>query len=326
MSHRYKRGDIFWLAYHRHSKLYRESLKTKDLTTAKYLQAKKDQELTDTKYVTLDAPAMAILDEYKASYIHLNAKATQYRDEARIRKFIEYTHIKKISDVTDKVLQDYFNAKISAKMAPITVNRIMATLKAWLNFAVRRKYIQANPAKGIKKYRLPENPPRFLTHNEVKKVLKAAKKEDIYYAVATAIYTGMRKSELFNLAWEDIDFARDTITVRNKEDFTTKSKRFRVIPLHPALKPLLARIQCKKGHCFDTINHRRSFGRIVRKSKLKPFGWHDLRHTFASHLVMCGVDLVSISKLLGHSDIKTTMIYSHLTGDHMKTALGKLSF
>lgn len=326
MSHRYKRGDIYWLAYHRRGKLYRESLKTKDLTTAKYLQAKKDQELSDTKYLTFDTPVIAVLEEYKASCAHSNVQATLCRDEARIRKFLEGSGVKKINDITDKIIQNYFNDEFARGIAPITVNRILATLKAWLNFAVRRRYIQENPAKGIKRYRLPENPPRFLTHDEVKKVLKIAKKEDIYHAVAAAIYTGMRKSELFTLEWPDVDFARDTITVRNKADFITKSKRFRVIPLHPALKPILARIQRKQGRCFDTINHRRAFGRIVRKSKLKPFGWHDLRHTFASHLAMRGVDLVTISKLLGHSDIKTTMIYSHLTGDHIKTSLGRLNF
>lgn len=328
MSHLYKQKEIFWLAFYRHGKLYRESLKTKDRATAKYQQAKKDQELIDTKYLTLNAMAMAVFEEYKASYAHTNAKATQYRDEARIRGFLGCSHVQKIHEITDKVLQDYFNAKISAGMASITVNRIIATLKAFLNFAVRRKYIQENPAKGIKKYRLPENPPPFLTKDQISKVLKEAKKEDLYPAVAAGIYTGMRQAEIFNLEWTDVDFDRNVITVCNKPGFTTKSKRFRVIPLHPALKPILTRIKRREGLCFDTINNRRVLNRILRNAKVKYEGktWHLLRHSFASNLVMSGVDLVTISKLLGHASITTTMIYSHLAADHIKGAVEKLKF
>jgi len=203
----------------------------------------------------------------------------------------------------------------------------MASLKTFLNFAVRRRYIFENPIRGIKHYRLPHNPPRFLTDDEVKRILKAAAKSDLGPLVATAIYTGMRKSELFNLEWTDLDFPVGTITVRNKEGFTTKSKRFRIIPIHPALKWILWPLRAKEGLCFDATNNRRVFRRIVRKSKIQgDIGLHTLRHTFASHLIMNGVDIVTVSKLLGHSSISTTMIYSHLTGDHIKTAVEKLRF
>jgi len=317
---------MFWLAYYRHSRLYRESLKTKDKTTAKYLQAKKDQELAEGKYITLDSLALTVLEEYRLAYEHQKGKRTHTEDVARIRKFLEWAHIQKIGEVNEKKLQDYFNNRIQGKLEPNTVNRIMASMKTWLNFAVRRQYIKENPMKGIKMLRLPENPPRFLTKDEIEKVLKVAEKTDIYPAVATAIYTGMRKSELFTLEWIDIDFTRGTITVRNKEGFTTKSKKFRVIPLHPALKAILDRIKLKDGHCFDIINQRRIFDRIMRKAEIDDLGWHSLRHTFASQMIMSGADLVTVSKLLGHSDIKTTMIYSHLTGDHIRQAVGKLSF
>jgi site-specific recombinase XerD len=333
MSHRYRRGDIYWLAYHRHGKLYRESLKTKDLTTAKFLQAQKDKDLSTGTVPTLGALISTLKDEYKAAFEHHKTKRTHAEDLARIKHFIDWAQVVKVSDITEKKLQDYFNYRINTdtkelrKLVPNTVNRIMASLKTFLNFAVRRRYIFENPIRGIKHYRLPHNPPRFLTDDEVKRILKAAARTDLGALVATAIYTGMRKSELFNLEWTDIDFPAGTITVRNKEGFTTKSKRFRIIPIHTALRRILWPLRAKEGRCFDVTNDRRVFRRIVRKAKIQgDIGLHTLRHTFASHLIMNGVDIVTVSKLLGHSSISTTMIYSHLTGDHIKTAVGKLKF
>lgn len=328
MSHRYKRGDIYWLAYHRHGKLYRQSLKTTDLTTAKYLQARKDKELSEGMVPALGALATTLLDEYCAAFEHHKTRRTHVEDRARIKHFLDWAKVIKVSDITEKRLQDYFNHRIDDNnLAHNTVNRIMASLRAFLNFAVRRKHIFDNPVRGIKRFKLPHNPPRFLTKDEISRVLKEAHKTDLGALVATAIYTGMRKSELFNLEWQDIDFAAGTITVRNKEGFTTKSKRFRTIPIHPALRRVLWPLRAKEGRCFDITNNRRIFRRIVRKSKVQgDIGLHNLRHTFASHLIMRGVDIVTVSKLLGHGSIATTMIYAHLTQAHEENAVARLKF
>lgn len=327
MSHLYQRGSIFWLAWSTHGRLGRKSLKTKDKTTARYLQSRHDQDTAEGKAPILNADIKSVLDEYRVAFEHHKAKRTHVEDLARIQHFIDWAKIHKISDIRESNLQDYFNHRINAeKIAPNTINRIMASLKTFLNFAVRRHYLPGNPIRPIKKYRLPVNPPRFLTKDEIAAVLKIAKKTYLYPCVATAIYTGARKSELFNLEWTDIDFDKNIITIRNKEGFTTKSRRFRAIPLHPALKAILKPYRLKKGLCFDHTNQRRVFRRIMRKAKLKDVGWHSLRHTFASQLCMAGVDIVTVSKLLGHSSISTTMIYSHLTGDHVRGAVRKLRF
>jgi site-specific recombinase XerD len=332
MSHLYPRGKIFWLAYHRGGRLYRESLKTKDRTTAKYLQAKHDQGSAEGRAPILNAEILSVLEEYRIAYEHHKTHRTHIEDQARIKHFITWSKIHKISDVREKTLQDYFNYRINTdtkdyqKLGPNTINRIMASIKTFLNFAVRRHYLPENPIRSIKRYRLPVNPPRFLNKDEITEVLKKAKKTDLYPCVATATYTGMRRAELFSLEWLDIDFEKDVITVSNKEGFTTKSKRFRSIPLHPTLKSILGPYRLKEGRCFDQTNQRRTFRRIMRQAKLKDIGWHSLRHTFASQLVMAGVDIVTVSKLLGHSNIATTMIYSHLTGDHIRGAIGKLRF
>lgn len=325
MSHLYKRKAVYWLAYSRNNTLYRKSLKTKDKATARYMQSKHDQDSAEGKAPILNAEVINVLEEYRIAFEHHKTRRTQVEDLARIKHFIDASHVDKISDVSESALQSYFNYRIEHdKLAHNTVNRIMASLKTFLNFAVRRHYLPENPIRAIKRYRLPVNPPRFLAKDEIALVLKYAKKTDLYPCVATAIYTGMRKGELFNLEWPDV--GEDGITVSNKDGFTTKSRRFRAIPLHPTLCGILKPYRKKSGLCFDRTNQRRVFRRIMREAKLKGIGWHTMRHTFASHLCMAGVDLVTVSKLLGHSSISTTMIYSHLTGDHIKTAVEKLDF
>lgn len=327
MSHLYKQKAIFWLAYSVHGKLFRTSLKTKDKSTARYLQSKHDQDAIEGRAPVLNAGIKAVMEEYRIAVENHKTKRTHVEDMARIQHFVTWASVDKISAINEKTLQAYFNHRIDQdKLAHVTVNRIMASLKTFLNFAVRRHYLPENPIKAIKRYRLPINPPRFLTSEEIKRVLKESKKEDLYPAVATALYTGMRRAELFSLDWQDIDFEKGSVTVQNKEGFTTKSKKFRSIPLHPTLCGVLRPYRRKEGRCFDYTNQRRVFRRIMRHAGLKGIGWHSFRHTFASQLCMAGVDIVTVSKLLGHSSIATTMIYAHLTGDHVTDAVRRLKF
>lgn len=328
MSHLYKRNGIYWLASSYRGRLRRESLKTKDRSTARYLQNKKDREVSEGKVPALNTSIKTLVSEYTAAFEHHKTHRTHVEDLARINHFIDWSNVQVVSDITEKKLQDYFNHRINDNsLALNTVNRIMASLRAFLNFAIRRRYIFENPVRAIKRYKLPNNPPRFLTDKETRKILQKARRTDLCAIVTTAIYTGARKSELFNLEWPDVDFPAGTITIRNKAAFTTKSKRFRTIPIHPALKRALRPVRAKDGRCFDTTNHRRIFRRIIRASKLSgDIGWHTLRHTFASHLIMRGVDIVTVSKLLGHSSLTTTMIYAHLTRAHEKNAVARLRF
>ena len=154
----------------------------------------------------------------------------------------------------------------------------------------------------------------------------------IYAIVVTALQTDMRRSEIFNLEWSDLDFRNRTITVNNKEDWHTKNYEPRTIPMTNFLYEVLSALPrhisssyvfCKPdGSRFQYIN--RDFDRVLKKAELPHIRFHDLRHTFASHLVMAGVDLATVQKLLGHRDIKTTMRYAHLAPDHLKGAVERI--
>lgn len=147
----------------------------------------------------------------------------------------------------------------------------------------------------------------------------------------------MRKSELQNLEWKDIDFNRRKIKIGVKEAWRPKTDE-RQIPINNGLFGLLKKHKekNKKGSLVfhdgkgSPIENNRLRKRLMRLTKRCGFPevtkLHTLRHTFASHLVMKGVDLPTVKKLMGHADIETTMIYSHLTDEHVDKAVEKLEF
>lgn len=335
MSHLYRRDQIYWLAYYQNNKLKRESLKTKDKSAARYLQNKKDR---DIMHSSSSAPSQAnlclpALEEYLTFRKHRATKQSTNKTEHEIRDFLTWGQINKFDQITEKKFQEYLNHKIN-KLKPPTVDRYIASVKAWLNYCVRTYAIFFNPLSNVKKYKSQETTRRFLTKEQIKDILDAAQDPSLYAdknpvlspLVVTAIYTGLRKQELFNLEWEDIDFKRNMLTVRNREGFTTKSKKNRTVELHRKLKVILLKYRKKSGKCFDVTNYRRIFARIARKINVPDLKLHELRHTFASHLIMQGVDIATVAKLMGHSSVTTTEIYMHLTPDHLKNSVNRLNF
>jgi len=324
MSHLYRRNSIYWIAYYQNNKLYRQSLKTKDRSTAIYLQSKKNQEISEGKLILPDAnkDVGIALEEYRRAFEHHKTKDTHNDDINRIKNFFRWADIRRFEQITEKKLQDFLTYRINnEKITLTTANRVITNLKTFLNFAVRRRYIIENPVRFFKRYRIPENPGRFLTNDEIDRLLAAAKdpenyidgKPTFYPILATAIYSGMREQEIFSLEWQNIDFNRNIIIILNKPGFTTKTKKFRVIPLNNKLKTILLPLRKASGRCFDTTNQRRIFDRIIRNAKLEGIGWREIRRTLGSHLAMEGVSLLKIAKWYGHSNPQITYKhYAHL--------------
>jgi len=240
----------------------------------------------------------------------------------------------------NKAVNSNENTKVVCKAVKSnTVNFELKTLTNIFNRAIKWGYLKENPVKEVKRLRVTDSKPvRFLTIKECHRFLKACP-EDLYPIFFTYLNTGMRKSELINLEWNDIDFKRRKIKIQWKEFWQPKSGR-REIPFSQNLFELLQKLK-KENH----NNHKSNFvfphkdgGRIKIKLREKMIQiaekagiknltrLHTLRHTFASHLVMNGVDLPTVKQLMGHSDIQTTMIYAHLAPDHLADAVEKLGF
>lgn len=220
-----------------------------------------------------------------------------------------------------------------------TINFEVNVLRTILYVAVKWGYLKDNPTKGITKLKVEESKqPRFLTEAECETLLKACSLR-LYPIVFTFLNTGMRKAELENLEWTDIDLKRKRISIRKKSFWQPKTGE-RHIPINDPLCDLLQRIKAentKKGKSnfvFCDLDGSQIKYK-VREQLIKTAKHagipdltkiHTLRHTFASHLVMKGIDLPTVQKLMGHADIQTTMIYSHLAEDHLSNAVDKLRF
>ncbi len=275
-----------------------------------------------------------LIKEYLAFSRTNKAPASYQRDEVALRNFVSVTGYKKLSDLTPRSIEKYKQTRLET-MSKRTVNLEITMLKAMLNKMVELGAIPENPIKSVKKIRGPESKTlEFLTREEIDLLLPAL--SPAYYPVIyTFLKTGLRKNELVYLEWADIDFDKMLIRVVNKKAHPTKSYKPRYIPMDKKLAELLKSIKrTKSSYVFvtgrETLRKNNLITNLKRAAKKagirKNVTVHMLRHTYASHLVMAGVDLPTVKTLLGHADIHTTMRYAHLAPDHLRQAAEKLSF
>ena len=265
---------------------------------------------------------------------------TRYRSIIdNFKRFLidKYPYIERTSHFNPKIFEDFKQFRKEEGAANRTVNSEIVVVRMMFRLAVQWGYVAKNPTDGISKLKIQQKiAPRFLSEKESKKLLSSAD-EFLYPIFFTFLNTGMRKSELENLEWADIDLGRRKIKIRAKDEWTPKTDE-REIPINEGVyRVLLKQKERADGskYVFPDENGCKIFKNRLRRrfmtlTKHCGFGdvtkVHSLRHTFASHLVMKGVDLTTIKQLLGHSDIETTMIYSHLTQDHVDRAVEKLEF
>jgi integrase len=147
--------------------------------------------------------------------------------------------------------------------------------------------------------------------------------------VMVALYSGMRKTEQLSLQWSDVDFRMGQIKVRE-----SKAGKSRVIPMNETLSDTLRRLPRTLNNPFVFIGRiegermadlPREWEEYVSAAGIADFHWHDLRHTFASRLVMAGIPLRAVQELLGHQSLAMTERYSHLAPEDLKDAVAVLS-
>ena len=229
--------------------------------------------------------------------------------------------------------------------APRTIAGALATLGSILRYALRRGYITDSPLRRLEAGERPRPAPRArraLGQDEIARLLAACAPR-YRLLIVTALYTGMRISELLALTWADIDFAAGAIHVRaqlSRAHHGTPAQRVapktaaavRDIPLVAQLTTLLrehhdrATFAGPADFVFATSNgtplgHRNAESRALQRAAaaagLEPVRFHGLRHTFASHLIVdLGLDFAQVSRILGHASVTTTLnIYTHLFDD-----------
>lgn len=206
-----------------------------------------------------------------------------------------------------------------AKVSAETVNHETRYFRAMFNELINLGFwFDENPMKGIRVFSVPERELSFLDNDKIKLLLKhcsQSNSEHLTAVVKLALSTGARWGEANGLLRVNL--------LADRVRFTeTKNGRSRVVPIDDEFSAWLGSVSSKEGdRCF--LDCRSSFRRAVKASGIQlPRGQltHVLRHTYASHFVMNGGDIVTLQKILGHSDLKVTMRYAHLSQDYLSAA------
>lgn len=219
-----------------------------------------------------------------------------------------------------------------------TMARKLATLRSFFKFLNKRGLTGNNPMLTIRTPKLEKRLPKFMTEEQVNRLLQTPKDNDLLgsrdKAMLEVIYsTGMRVSELVGLNVEDIDFSGNVIKVRGK------GKKERLNPVGqtamgatqkylqmrnavvPAGSPVSSLFINKHGQRLSTRSVRRKLDKYLIEAHLDPdISPHTLRHSFATHMLNHGADLRSVQELLGHQSLSTTQIYTHLTTHRIREA------
>jgi len=269
---------------------------------------------------------------------------------------------KRVNEINSGEIDKFRNKRINAGTAPATVNRDVAALSGVLSHWVKNNKGAAHPLADLEALDVADDEKvRYLTPDESKRLRKALSDRDAQAAkertsankwradrgrelmpeikgycdhitpmVLLSLNTGMRQGELFSMAWESVDLSLKTITVLASH---SKGNNTRVIPLNTEAHAVLTAIRPDpaKGLVFKSPitgerfnNVKKAWAEITKAAALPDLRWHDLRHNFASQLVMKGAPLFTVQKLLGHSNSKMTQRYAKLAPSTLADAVGLL--
>ncbi len=212
----------------------------------------------------------------------------------------------------------------------LTSNKVLNVLKHIFSKAVDWEMVEADVLKRVRKVKLLQENNRRLRYLSVEEcaALVSACDDHLKPIVITALNSGMRRGEILSLTWDRVDLRHGFILLDR-----TKNGERREIPinktLRAALQGLTRRLDIsyvfydpQTGKAYHDV--KKSFHTALKRVGIRDFHFHDLRHTFASHLVMAGVDLTTVKELLGHKTLTMTLRYAHLAPAHKVKAINIL--
>ena len=331
----YKRAKskYYWICYTGlDGKLARESSGSIEFKDAKTLLNKRRREIDEGKEPQVKKIETYSFTELAEKYLlwingrHRSAEVKGYIIRELVKSYGNIPLRRFNAILVEQLQTDLINKGLKNS----TINKKLNVLKAMFSKAVDWDMVEEETLKRVRKIKLlPEDSRlRFISAEECKELINACESH-LKPIVITALNTGMRKEEILSLKWDKhIDLKHGFIMLDK-----TKNGERREIPINDTLGSVLQNITRrldapyvfyapKTGKRYKSI--KRSFATALRRSKIQDFHFHDCRHTFASQLVMAGVDITTVSRLLGHKSLKMTLRYSHLAPAHLKNAVNIL--
>jgi len=320
--------------------------------TLKFVRTKKEAEAAEA----------VIMNQVFQQVYGFEPKSTKLFSDFVVESFLPYSEANKKSFSNDvyicRLLVSYFRGKAVRQLTPslieefkqwflakpivygtdeekkerprslATVNNHLRVLSKILSLAVDAELIDSNPVFRVRKFKPNNRRLRVLSDEEEVDLLATLEGNDLIRCIViVALNTGLRRGEIFSLKWSDVDFQRRRLIIRK-----TKASKERFVPMNATVRELLLSLpRLLTDYVFPSpktegrlTDIKKSFRSAVDLAEVENLRFHDLRHTFATRLADAGTDAYTLMEIMGHADLKTTMIYVHASGDAGRRAVEKL--
>jgi site-specific recombinase XerD len=314
-------------------RLRREKAGTKSTAIALY-RKRKHESLEGRKLPEkLRRPPVSFDEIAKDALVYSKANKRTYSDDKqRMDRMFPWFKGRCAESITPQEIERHFDEGVSEHgWAPSTVNHHRSLLSLAYRLAIRDRKLSVNPARATTHRREDNSRVRFLSAEEETKLRQVVslKWPQHLQELDVALHTGLRRSEMYGLDWQDVDLARRFVRVRRGKNGECRYARLNAVALKALTK--LQNGSHEAGPVFrsrsgDALKGARHwFEDAVKEAGIEDFHWHDLRHTFASRLAMAGVGIRAIQEALGHKSIAMTVRYSHLSPDFVQDAVDRLA-
>ncbi len=331
-----KRGNKWYVEYfdEREKRNKRVSTKTSKKSEALIFVSEFQRKVSSKPVLEEDFTLQGFSDKYFA-YLTATHSVKYARDaKSAFAKLISFAGNIPLDNLNRKILEDFFVS--SFKRAKYETARNYRTIKAALKRALDWSDMSHNPVEKVKLPRLPQNLPLYITEDKLEFMIAKVRNPTFKSIFEFGFLTGCRQGEILKLKWENVDLVGGWIKIGNSREFTTKTKKERHIPLTKRLRDLIENRKfadvCPDDFVFGktpkaaySSNYvSRRFKKAVIDAGLdKRLHFHSLRHSTATELIRRNAPVAVVQKLLGHSNISTTMIYTHVADDDVMEALKK---
>ncbi|MBI5221503.1 MAG: site-specific integrase [Candidatus Magasanikbacteria bacterium] len=341
-----KRGNTWWVDFSYKWNRYRMRSPDNSSAGAKIYESTLRQKLArgegvDQSYQAAEEKKIMptysqFASEWLEKYARANNKYSEFVNKTSIlnANLLPFFGRFQLSQISNRIIEEYKAEKIKTGLSPKSINNHLTVLRKSLKTAQEWEIVEKVPM--IKLLRVDPTQTIFLSPEEYEKLLANCEGQ-CYEMVYLTLNTGLRVGELMGLKWIDVDLERKVLTVQRaiyrSTIGSTKSNKIRKIPLTDGLvEMLVTKPRNTNGFIFNNgannpfIQTRcdKMIKKAAMQAELPKIGWHTLRHTFASNLANKGVAIQHIQALLGHTDIKTTMRYSHISSIALVDAVSKL--
>jgi integrase len=329
-------GFLYYIDFRFNGRRYVKSTKTSGLKVARNILKDIEGQIARgtfnlEQYEKKDVALGTFFKEYfEYAQTFKNAR-TIVNERNYCRKFLATVGDRNLRSIDIHLLDKWKTAPIK-KVSATTFNIERRTLQGIFSIAVKWGYLDQNPFKQVEKIKTGERR-LYLKDDELsrimelidKDILKARDKKQRNYnkkfklLIEFLLNTGFRREEALKLTRKDIDLSKNIVILEK-----TKNKQLRMVPINNRAREILSQLDEELFSDLEKSSVTHKFMRYLTKAGLQGFKLHSLRHTFATRLISLGYDLYTVSLLLGHSDIRTSMRYAKAGVEVLRGAVERL--